>query len=369
MFFIGFGPGTDSPAFSRLAKTQFRVDEVDGEPMISATNGDLSVTIGEGVHAGTYSQRATDGAPLTVEMINNGPVPLTLPVISGTPLQGETLSFTPGLWIYAGDGPGDQTVLWINNTDGATGSTGATYTLQASDVADTIRIRETFGGVTVDSTPTSVIAASATPTAPFAVTQLLEARAKTGYGPTSQFGTVDLSAYSAGTQILILQANIASTGASVDGVAATHLTSGETYGGGIHAHAFVATLTAQGTADAPITVTQSIDWSSQLVSVYAIEGGVIDGVDGNGLGGGSADLTVTPTSANNVMLALNSVNSGAVTTAWSGNIAETFEGVSGTKMLSLARADDAPVATFNATTTLSAATNWGAVLVSISEAP
>lgn len=368
MLSIGFGSGTNRPAFTRPPEAQLRVAEVDGEPMISATNGNLSVTIGSGPYAGTYTQRATDSAPLTLAMVEAVAVPILLPAISGTATEGDTLTMIPGLWVYSGADPGEQTVSWINNTDGATGSTGLAYTLQALDVGDTIKVSETFGGVTADSVVTPPIDASGPVTVPFAVTQLLQARAKTSPGLPSQFGTVDLSAYYAGTQILIFQRDITASAASIDGVVATHLTSGVTYGGNIFAHAFLATLTSQGTAAAPITITQPFDWNSQAVSVYAIEGGVVDQVAANGAGGGSANLTVTPTSTNNVMLALHSVNSGTVTTDWSANITETFEAVSGNRMMSLARADDVPAAAFNVTTTLSTGRGWGAVLVSISEA-
>ena len=109
---------------------------------------------------GHTHQRVTDSATLTVAMIEAAPTPIVLPTIAGTETEGETLTATPGLWVYDGPDPGDQTWAWQNDTSGALGDTDLSYTLQASDVGDTISIDETFGGVTISSASTGAIAAA-----------------------------------------------------------------------------------------------------------------------------------------------------------------------------------------------------------------
>lgn len=137
------------------------VTEVGGEPVITATDGAISVSIDSGPYAGSYTQRVTDGAPLSVAMIEAAPTPIILPVITGTTSEGATLTAVPGIWLYAGADPGDQSFAWQNDSDGPLGVTEIGYTLQASDIGDTIRIEETFAGLTISSAPTSLVTVGA----------------------------------------------------------------------------------------------------------------------------------------------------------------------------------------------------------------
>lgn len=146
------------------------VENVGEEPVITVEgDGDLSITIGNGIYAGTYTTRH-DGAPLTTAMVEAAPTCLLKPVISGMTADGETLTAKPGLWLYDGPDPGDQTWLWQNDTDGALGITDLSYVLKTSDVGATISIDETFSGVTVSSVSTDTIATAMTP--PLTVTGL-----------------------------------------------------------------------------------------------------------------------------------------------------------------------------------------------------
>jgi hypothetical protein len=140
------------------------VENIGEEPVITVTSaGALSVTISAGTYAGTYTQRATDGAPLTTAMIEAAEaagtgVPIVLPVVSGTETEGFTLTATPGVWIYAGADLGDPDFAWVNTASGATGDTDLFYTLAATDVGDRLRFTETYGSASIDSADTGVIA-------------------------------------------------------------------------------------------------------------------------------------------------------------------------------------------------------------------
>lgn len=86
----------------------------------------------QGSNSATSSATPVIGLPL--------PVNTVLPTISGTAVQGDTLTGSPGTWEYAES----YTYQWQDcDSSGAncvniSGATGTTYTLQASDVGDTI---------------------------------------------------------------------------------------------------------------------------------------------------------------------------------------------------------------------------------------
>ena len=99
------------------------------------------------------------------------PVNTTPPTISGTATEGQTLTLKPGTW--SGTAPITTADAW-RRCDSAGANCidvaiGATYTLTASDVGHTIRVRETatatnpYGQGAVDSTPTAVVTAKPKP--------------------------------------------------------------------------------------------------------------------------------------------------------------------------------------------------------------
>lgn len=96
------------------------------------------------------------------------------PAISGTPLQGQTLSGTDGAW--SGTGPLTYSYQWQRcNSSGTScvavaSATGATYTLGSADVGSTMRFSVTVsnsaGSATASSAATAVVAGPPANTTP-----------------------------------------------------------------------------------------------------------------------------------------------------------------------------------------------------------
>src|SRR5581483_3096022 len=98
------------------------------------------------------------------------PSNVTVPLLSGTPSQGQTLTATPGTW--SGTGPTFAYQWRRCNTSGAScadisGATTSSYTLAAADQGSTIRVQVTAsnpsGSPVATSAQTSVIGAALVP--------------------------------------------------------------------------------------------------------------------------------------------------------------------------------------------------------------
>lgn len=155
----GVGVWSPSRTVTTASAGGFALETVSEEPVITVTSGNISVTIGSGPYAGTYDTNISTGLPLTVAMVEAAPTPIKLPVVTGTPVPGQTLTITPGLWIYDGPDPGDQT--WQQQLDGVniSGGTGLTYVVQAGDVGSDFTVEETFGGSMIESVPRTIVLA------------------------------------------------------------------------------------------------------------------------------------------------------------------------------------------------------------------
>lgn len=113
--------------------------------------------------AGSASARSD---PTKVVVATNAPINTSLPIISGTAREGETLTASSGSW--RGTRPISFTFQWLRcNRSGAGcgaigGATRQTYTLLAADVGQTMRVRVTAtnaaGSATVLSQPSAVVA-------------------------------------------------------------------------------------------------------------------------------------------------------------------------------------------------------------------
>lgn len=131
----------------------------DGEPVITADGGDLTVTITEGIFTGTYSTDI-DSVPISVGQLSTGAMALVTPVLSGMATVGETLTAAPGLWLYGGSAPGAPTYQWERDGVVISGASGVTYTLGAADEGTNIAVVETFDAVSVTSNSIDVAVSS-----------------------------------------------------------------------------------------------------------------------------------------------------------------------------------------------------------------
>ena len=83
----------------------------------------------------------------------------TLPAITGTAQNGQTLTGSLGTW----QGPAPITLArqWLRNTTPIAGATNATYVVQPADVGNVIRLRVTAsnyaGSVVATSNPTATV--------------------------------------------------------------------------------------------------------------------------------------------------------------------------------------------------------------------
>ncbi len=140
--------------------SDFTVSAIDSEPLITIAEGALSIQIGNGPFVGTYDERVTDQANLTAAMIEAGATPLVLPTISGALELGSVLASTPGLWLYAGMHPGAPSYQWFRDGVAITGATGSSHLILTDDQDADLTVRETFGGVALESATVSIPAGS-----------------------------------------------------------------------------------------------------------------------------------------------------------------------------------------------------------------
>jgi hypothetical protein len=135
-------------------------------------NGNYSALI-NGTTAGPVTITATDGAltssgaTLTLTSPNSGPVNTALPTISGSTLQGSTLTASNGTW--TGVPTPTFTRQWQRCNSGGTacldvlGSTGTSYPVTSADLGSTIRVvvtaSNTSGTVPATSNQTAVVTA------------------------------------------------------------------------------------------------------------------------------------------------------------------------------------------------------------------
>lgn len=131
------------------------------ESFVDSTNTNaLTVTI-NGV---AYSQNKAnaDAAFTPADLAGGAIVCLKLPELTGSTVQGQTLTVTPAYWLYdSAQYSGDPTNAIINNTDGSRAPNTLTYATVNDDVGDTLRVDETFNGTTVSSANTGTITTGA----------------------------------------------------------------------------------------------------------------------------------------------------------------------------------------------------------------
>lgn len=143
-------------ALDTVAAPVFSLETISAEPQIIYDgDGSLSVSIGAGLYAGTYTQRSTDNAELTAAMIRAAVTPLLPPAVTGTTASGDVLSGTPGLWIYEGADPGERSYQWKADGTDIPGATELSFTMTTALQGSTVVLEETFDGEQILSTGTT----------------------------------------------------------------------------------------------------------------------------------------------------------------------------------------------------------------------
>ena len=131
--------------------------------------GTVDITIDDGTFSVTVSgsdyahQNGTFG-PFATADLDSGPVLVVAPVISGSAVEGSTLTAAPGLWVHdAADGTTTVTAIWQADGVDISGETGTTYVTVGGDVGAEITYEEEAtndaGARTSDSNGITVIVA------------------------------------------------------------------------------------------------------------------------------------------------------------------------------------------------------------------
>lgn len=113
-------------------------------------DGDPSMTINENMdNTATFS--LTSDFTRYDPVANPTPVNLTLPAVTGTPQEGETLTTTTGSW----QGADSTSIEWMRGSTPISGETGTTLLLTSSDVGQNISSRVTASNTNGNTTANS----------------------------------------------------------------------------------------------------------------------------------------------------------------------------------------------------------------------
>ena len=132
-----------------LSPTLEVIVEPDNSLTVDAEIGPIDIDINmPAAAAGSFQ---TDTA-----LLSGGPVNLKPPQISGALTEGGLLSATEGLWIWdITAGVPSQTWQWRRNGADITGATGATYTIQAGDLGQSISVAHSIADLNGSTTSES----------------------------------------------------------------------------------------------------------------------------------------------------------------------------------------------------------------------
>lgn len=186
---------SESPG--KIKRVDLATFGASGELTMNAGENNLSCAVYDSVAGYGYFGTNTSPARIVKVQLSNflgsPPVNLSLPTVSGSPIQTQTLTGTDGSW---GGSPSGFSRQWRRcNSAGAAcfdigGATGTTYVLGVGDVGSTVRFRVTAsngsGSTAADSSATAVVQASVVAVASLALSP------STVQGGTATHGAVTL---------------------------------------------------------------------------------------------------------------------------------------------------------------------------------
>ena len=353
------GPTPDVLQIDTLADGTFEITIDDGVVTLTLTS--------PAIYAGTYTVDST--------ALASGPVNIVPPVLSGTPAVGETLTLTPGLWVY--DAAAGTPVVTYPAPAGLTLDTdGASYVVQPEDAGTALSVTERA----TDSNGTRTVQSNglAVPSSASLSVDLIGAPVMIQQGTGTATITVDLTGYAAGDTIALVYGQQGTpTGATLGGASMQKETTEEAAtgwgGSGGRSTLFTHVLTADGAPGTEITVNTNVTTVHAFVLV-GIKDGSIDvfarQYANDGLG---FDLLVTPNGTRNTIvvaaLGRREPFSGDGM-SFSANLTSVFNAPADGTIAAgaaFARADDVPAGAF-AITADGAATNRASLIaLAISE--
>lgn len=125
---------------------QINVTITDADVVIATLpNNTFEVTAGPGPIDITVTDPADFAGTYTADLrdLDQGPINLAAPVVSGEVAAGTTLTAAQGLWIYeAGAGAPSQSWQWQRGETDIPGETGTSYLVQAGDLGQGLRVIE-----------------------------------------------------------------------------------------------------------------------------------------------------------------------------------------------------------------------------------
>jgi len=160
-----------------------------------ATGADIGSTLRVRVTAANAGGSTPQDSPASTVVVTRPPANVTVPTISGTPRDGQTLTSSNGTW--TGTTPLTYAYQWTRcdsagaNCVDIAGATASTYTLVTGDVDARIRVRVTASNAAGNAAATSLPTALVTQQPPaFTAVPVLSGTARDGQTLTGDNGTV-----------------------------------------------------------------------------------------------------------------------------------------------------------------------------------
>jgi len=160
-----------------------------------ATGADIGSTLRVRVTATNAGGSTPQDSPASTVVVTRPPANVTVPTISGTPRDGQTLTSSNGTW--TGTTPLTYTYQWTRcdsagaNCVDIAGATASSYTLVTGDVDARIRVRVTASNTAGNAAATSLPTALVTQQPPaFTAVPVLSGTARDGQTLTGDNGTV-----------------------------------------------------------------------------------------------------------------------------------------------------------------------------------
>lgn len=338
----------------------------DGSVEIIAGPTQLDITLtGTSHFDGTYTVDTAD-----LEM---GPVNLVRPALIGVGTVGTSIQVRAGLWAYEDLGTAPViSYQWYRDAAAISGETGQTYTVQNLDEGSSLSVIETASdghGSVMSQTPGLAVA----PATPALDVTRVGGFQSSGAATNSPSFTLDLSPYDADDQIVVFYGpSVYATSSTLAGQSGTKITTDGANNGASRMAAFVHTLSAAGSATAPLEIGLPSSTNHHVIGVHAIRGGTIsDVVLVRNTSGDTQSLSVTPTHANNTILACAmGVSFMDAVFNWTGvaEIETANMPTASSRNISVAMQSNVAIAPHTVTGTPSGTSHTGIVALAISEA-